>query len=454
MNNKNIFHISEEHKQKILEMHKKATKNLYILKEAPTAKTIGTINLTNKFLPGKWRLSSDLVTNIEEQFKGLLKTLNQYSKQKIMISVTAGESKLTNTDRETNSKTSNQKVAAGVLANYRSSSVISAIKNIISKNKLNLDVVFPQPKFVQGKTPTVSGKRFEEYSKEEQNAFIQEQFIKVDIIATGQAAETQPKPTDSPQPTKEVEECDLDFYVELSYDPRWCKFSNIDRQGICHNCDDAEFIIQVNGYTLYDKDTEEWFCSLNNYVERSDNGPGDYVSCTMVIDKEIKEKALDRNPEELIISIGCHSEKCHGDAAGIVVKNSQGKTLMDLDYFSVGQNKKRKEEFRKKNLIKLDKCGNFIEKFTGESAYGRSYSEIKDVKVARSLLHKRGVPPEDIKDWDEDFLILWAQALQTNRYVFEYKNYLWDTRTGDVATEQMKAYVNTMSAKPIVYYKK
>lgn len=180
-------------KNRILELHQKATKNLYIIKEDIGGKVLGTMNLQNLFQPGKYIVSQELSNAIDSELKRLSGTLQQYSNQKIEIKVKAGESLLGNWDQERSSKTFNTRLKPKELAKRRSDSIMNTIKSIVKKykteNKLNLDIVFSEPEIKLGATQTTVGKRFKDYNPEMQKKFVDEQYVKVDIIATGQPSE-------------------------------------------------------------------------------------------------------------------------------------------------------------------------------------------------------------------------------------------------------------------------
>jgi hypothetical protein len=191
---KKLFLISEEEKKRILTLHEDATKNLYLLKEIETGTAIATIDLKGTFPQGYYYTSQQLSDKLYSEMTKITDILKKYQNQKLNIVVKAGESQLGNRDLEPKSPTKGQKLEKLDLAKKRFESIKKTLESILDKykkeNSLNVEFVISEPEFILGKTIPKVGVRGGDHPPDMKKEFENEQFIQINIVATGQQTTT------------------------------------------------------------------------------------------------------------------------------------------------------------------------------------------------------------------------------------------------------------------------
>ena len=191
----NLFEISGEEKNRILNLHETATKNLYLLEQTSVVvgtetktenKNFPTTKLGDKFEFGKYE-SESVKKSLSDLKPQIEKFIKDSDSSKFTVNISAGESKVTNP------KGFEEK---GSLALARANSIKNYFEELFSELIKQGTLIINAPKNTSevkiGKTPynRLQSQAFKEkYAKE----YSQEQFVDFDIVGEGTKTTTSTK---------------------------------------------------------------------------------------------------------------------------------------------------------------------------------------------------------------------------------------------------------------------
>jgi hypothetical protein len=335
--------LSEEEKNRILNLHENATKRHYINEVGetkPDPKSL-TVNLNANWGDGMWRLTAEQKTNISNDLKQIASFIIQNKTKTVSVKIVAGESRVTNFDREprvdpkTNKTiTTSQKVEPGIIATNRSNELNNYLRDYLVNQLKLTNVEFEKPETVIGETPydpkNSAGSKTK-YARE----YAAERFVRAVITIKGGE-----------------DECLTNMQVMIKYDKSWCKMG-VD-ESRCHKCDESVFSIFVNGMPL-NNNAGSNIANLNN---SSDGGSRQWVG---IFTSDIINNLKSNNTKELVFTYACAyngGQGCHSDAMHVTITNGK-KELVFNDFVSGGVRLKPGDGQRL--LLKTDLCGKVIE---------------------------------------------------------------------------------------------
>lgn len=188
----------------------------------PITKT-ESVNFSSVWETGKYNLTSSQISKINNELSKVVTFLRENPLAKLNIEIVAGESQVTNYDREKcpgSEFTSECSLKPGVLSNNRAKSIYDYLLKYFQELKKN-NVIKTLPnkptiKTVIGKTSYTKGK-----DKASDPRYTQEQFVRLNISAAI------------------TYECLVGMDIKISYE-----------KGGKHQCDEAIFALKVNGVPL------------------------------------------------------------------------------------------------------------------------------------------------------------------------------------------------------------
>jgi hypothetical protein len=332
-----LFNIDAQEYKRILESHKSATKNHYILNE----QKMRTVKSEPKrfTLPNNTFASGDYLNFNKGEVDEVIRQMNEYLKdfpknQKIEVEIESSESKVPN--RGVNLK-------VGELSKKRGEQMANYLKGKLPQN---VSIIL-KDLGAQGPEWNVP----ENASKEEIKSLASEdrytrwQYVSFNILTSAE---------------KEEEFCDLGFYIIVDYKKEWCK-PDVD-ESRCHKCNEAIFYMWANGIQLTTSRGDSTI-NLNNFSGNEKSGPS--VEVKLFVSEEQKKRILSKNPNEISITFGCALSKCHSDPAHVTIINTNGDVLLEPTFITT----KRALTYTEKpvELLKLNKCGEVISIYNPES---------------------------------------------------------------------------------------
>ena len=226
---------------------------------------------------GKWKLTSDQITQITQKAVQITNFITKNKGSKITIQIEAGESQITNKDNEASPPV---ELAQGVLSQRRGESMVNFLKsyfqslvgNVITQNEIpNI----PEPKTIIGKTPYKKGDitdpKTGKIDPQKAAVYQNEQFVRAIVTAS-----------------KDYE-CLVGMEITIGY------YAGMNKSQ--HQCDEAIFELRMNGVPL-------GVVNLNN--SSLDMGY-DYVMNRYKKDQEAYEKRV-ANFERLLAA-GVYKER-------------------------------------------------------------------------------------------------------------------------------------------------
>lgn len=137
----NLLRIDEGEVKRILEMHKTATKNQYLISEATSNESV-EINLGNLFEPGKYLVTPQVGTKINSGIAKIKNFIAENPGKPVVVTIESSESKVPNYDREKYPVTGDKsidfspekKLPVGALSKNRANSLMSYLKPKLPKN--------------------------------------------------------------------------------------------------------------------------------------------------------------------------------------------------------------------------------------------------------------------------------------------------------------------------------
>jgi len=201
--------------------------NLRTLKEQndggfnPTTKT-ETINFSAVWQAGKYKLTQTQITSMKVELDKVVNFMKANPTAKLNITIQAGESQVTNYDREKCSNstyTPECRLKPGDLSTFRSNELKTYLENYFKGLKQN-GVIQTMPS--DPKTETIIGKTkyTQNVDKPSDPKYVSEQFVKLLISAEA------------------TYDCLVGMNIKIAYDTTG------------HTCDEAIFAVKVNGVTL------------------------------------------------------------------------------------------------------------------------------------------------------------------------------------------------------------
>lgn len=213
MNMKNLI-INEQQVKKIIK---------HILSEQNEIRSESlTVNFDAVWEMGKWKLTPQQIGPISQKLVQITDFINKNRGSIITIQIEAGESQVTNYDREVSGK---EALDPGVLSERRGNSMVDFLKdyfqNLLSKRVIDKMPTIPPPTTKIGETPYKAGTSDLQNKKE---LYQQEQFVRAIITA------------------KKDYECLVGMEITIGYYPN--------RSSATHSCDEAIFELRMNGVSL------------------------------------------------------------------------------------------------------------------------------------------------------------------------------------------------------------
>lgn len=243
----NLFDIPKEDAYHILEMHKTATKNLYLLKEqTEIKKEERKIPLNVNWETGKWKLTTEQINSLSKQLIEITNFINEHKGSRVKIQIRAGESQITNYDREVSPK---QTLDIGELSNRRGTSLVNFLKGyfdgLLKKGVITEMPEIPEPETKIGETKYTGPKDLEDEVK--LRKYKSEQFVEA-IISL-----------------EKDYDCVAGMKITVGYFP--------EKGQSGHDCDEAIFELKVNGISLGEVNLNNGNMdfSLNNFRKREEN---------------------------------------------------------------------------------------------------------------------------------------------------------------------------------------
>jgi hypothetical protein len=296
-----------------------------------TPESLPPIVIPYKFKSGFWMPTPELSQQVSTLLKPTIDFIQKHQNQKISITIEAGESQVTNADNEPTSKNKGKQVPQKYLATARANS----IKNIIDdyfNTSIKSGLIKIKPEFTQPKIVIGSTKYTPQVSDPNDQSYLNEQYIKVIVNATGESVTT-------------TTECLVNLQIMIDYRKAWCKMG-VD-ESRCHQCDKSVYTVYLNGFPLKDSKGSNRV-NLNN---STDGGDREFIG--IVRSNDVKQ-ILEGGKKEIVLTYQCELDDCHADSMHVTVTNKSGQQLFN-DFVSGGVRGSKAEG--QKILLKMDECG-------------------------------------------------------------------------------------------------
>jgi hypothetical protein len=358
--------INEEERERILKLHRIPVKG-NILKEAkPEVETL-TINLNANWPDGKYILTQEQINNMSQQLQQMAAFVNQHKDSQITIQLEAGESRVTNYDREPKKdpKTGKiintaTKVDPGVLARNRSNNIVEYLKTYFEGLKLT-NVELPEPIIKIGETPYDATKA-EEFKKKYSQEYAAERFVRAIITL------------------KKEYECLVGLEITIGYYK--------DKSRAYHRCDEAIFEFKMNGVSIGEvnlnneqadagwksdvrpiaKEYAKVWNAFNSMGRFTDTYYGGTRYQTFKLDDAKAKQIMDSSKQDtltlsLVPLVGpntkykiFYKDGSHSETPWVTIKNTSG-VLFDGE----PNLKLKRGSMSETTILTLDKCGNPIQ---------------------------------------------------------------------------------------------
>ena len=329
-----LFNINAHEYNRILEIHKSATKNHYIFSEQQVKPDPKRFTLPNSTF-----VSGDYVNFKKEGVDEVIRQMNEYLKefpknQKIEVEIESSESKVPN--RGVSLKT-------GELSKKRGEQMEKYLKGKLPQNVTIVlkDLGAQGPEW----SPPENATKEQIKALSSQDSYTRWQYVSFNILTSAE---------------KEEEFCNLGFYIIVDYKKEWCR-PDVDETR-CHKCNEAVFHMWANGVQLTTEKGDS-VINLNNRIGKEKSGPS--VEVKLFVSDEQKRNILSKNPDEISITFGCALSECHSDPAHITIINTNGNVLLEPTFISAG--KKLKNTEQPIELLKMNRCGEVVSIYDSES---------------------------------------------------------------------------------------
>lgn len=333
-------------KNRILGMHKNATKNHYLNeqstkigeKETTNQKTI---SLDKKTFPAGLYSINNLGGG-KQDLDAKLQEIAIFAKEndgtQVSIQIEVGESKVTNYDNELK-----KPLQQGMLAKLRGEKLqqylIGYFKGLVEQGYLKVMPTIPKPK-----TNVELGTQKHEYTRGIDNPkdpkYTEDQYVKFEINLVSTKKEN-------------IYECLVDLIIDVSY------YHQKDKNFPCrggHHCDDSIFEIYLDTVLL-------GVANLNNFgceSKLSSNPNACNRTAKFKVTNETVNKIVNNpnwNQKTLVLYTNCRSESCHTSIQEVRIVNNSNEVV----YHKCVNPQSVRGNNSQKILAVLDRCGKPVE---------------------------------------------------------------------------------------------
>jgi hypothetical protein len=345
----NLFEILSEEKDRILNLHESATKNLYLIKEQEQVKIGEKITTTSKnFELNKKSFPAGFysINKLGEGKKDLdskLQEIAQFAKEndgtQVNIQIEVGESKVTNRDNELD-----KPLAQGALAKLRGQKLQEYLTNYF-KQLIDAKYLTTMPNIPAAQTNVELGTQQNEYTKGKDNPkdpkYLDDQYVKFIITLSATKKE-------------DVYGCLVNLTIDVSY------YDKKDDQFPCrggHTCNNAKFQVFLDSTLIGIADLSNSGCRGNS--DKNSNSCDRTAKLTVT--NEMVQKITSNpkwNQKTLILSTRCiSSANCHTSVQEVRIVNGTGAEI----YHGCVNPQSSRGNTAQKILAVLDKCGKPIQ---------------------------------------------------------------------------------------------
>lgn len=349
---------NDSESNRILELHKKATKSLYLIREQDSTKDTSEVKSfklpNNTFPSGKYENFNKF------EVDRLISQMNDYLKnfpldQKMEVEIEASESRVPMVMLGLNQ---------GELSGLRAQELQKYLKGKLPENVI-----------ISVRNLGAQGPEWDKKIGKDNPQYTRWQYVTFNIKGQGK---------------KLVDNCKLGFSIIVDYQKEWCKYP--EEQSLCHKCDEAIFYMWANGIPILDKNGSPQI-NLNNRIGKDPSGPSRVVR--LDVDENQKKQILEKSPNEILITYGCALEKCHSEPIHVTIINSEGGVLLPGTFFS-SKGKKLSNAEEPIKLLKMDSCGNVM-KLTDEERFTKPVVQPQKIEKPFQLeTDEFGYKPESL----------------------------------------------------------
>ena len=337
-------------------------KLLSSLKNIITEQTGKTIQLPKQTFPlGTYSIKRIDKNAIDDAIQQITDFANQHQSSRVLITIDAGESAVTNYDREKYPSGGGTPLPKGTLATLRANTIKTYLQNSPLKNIKNL---------TEPQITTNIDKQKHAYTKGKDNPndpkYLEDQYVTITLQLI--TRDTQPL---NPLPQRLISKCLVDLIFEFNYDAK------PDKTFYCrgkHICDKADFDVYLgrtkigninfnnaecntknpNMQKLKEKNPEQYYKQCSRYAK---------IIVTPQMAAQIANDPVTRQNKYMTLRLHCNSPApgCHTSAPEVTVTNSQGTTIFERScILPPTQETRTTKEIR---LLKMDLCARQIQKY-------------------------------------------------------------------------------------------
>lgn len=268
---------------------------------------------------GKYKnFSAAAKATIDAELQKAAKYIQDNRGSVVYIKIIAGESQVTNYDKEVNPE---KQVEPGYLSNKRAETMKAYLLNYF-QGLVNQKILDRVPVFEAFET--VIGKNTYQKGKDNPNdpKYTPERFVRVELAI------------------KPASACIVGLSVTVLYNPT--PDPNYPCRG-GHKCDKANFDVLMNNVKIGE-------ANLNNLKDG-----GFRSSATLQVTNELATQIMGDTPKNIIIQLQCKSNDCHSDRPEVIIK--KGNTVL---FNGCAPAKAPRGDNSIMTLLELDPCGNLL----------------------------------------------------------------------------------------------
>lgn len=268
---------------------------------------------------GKWKnLSTETKSTLDSELEKAAKYIQDNKGSVVYVKIVAGESQVTNYDKEVNPPV---EVQAGYLSTKRAETMKAYVTNyfqvLVTQKILDKLPVFEAFETITGSTPYVNG-----VDKPDDQKYKNEKFVRVEMAI------------------KPASECIVGLSVTVLYSPD--KDPDFPCRGN-HQCDAANFDVLLNDVKIGE-------ANLNNAMDG-----GFRSSEALQVTNDLAKQIMGDTPKNIVIQLQCKSQNCHSDRPEIIIK--KGTTIL---FNGCAPAKSERGDKSRMTILTLDPCGNLI----------------------------------------------------------------------------------------------
>lgn len=268
---------------------------------------------------GKWKnFSTKTKATLDAELQKAAKYIQDNKGSVVYVKIVAGESQVTNYDREVNPPT---EVQSGYLSTKRAETMKTYITNyfqgLVTQKILDKLPVFEAFETIIGSTPYKKG-----VDKPDDQKYKNEKFVRVEMAI------------------KPASECIVGLSVTVLYNPE--KDPKFPCRGN-HQCDAANFDVLLNDVKIGE-------ANLNNARDG-----GFRSSAELQVTNDLAKQIMGDTPKNIVIQLQCKSQNCHSDRPEIIIK--KGTTIL---FNGCAPAKSERGDTSRMTILTLDPCGNLI----------------------------------------------------------------------------------------------